>query len=267
MKVLVLGKNGMLGHMVYEYFDEKTEFETVAYTKENLNALNDYDTLHTLFQNAKPDYVINCIGLIHQHAEEDLQKTFIINSAFPHILSNIGIDLGFKLIHISSDCAFDNTVYGKSKLAGEVDNHHHLTIRTSIIGPEINPNGTGLFHWFMQSSGEVNGFTEVFWDGVTTLELAEEIYKSIIEDRRGLLDFRSIKPITKHDLLYVIKNVFDHSIIIKPYRTEFDLSRLNSTPDLYCVKDYSTQINRLYVWVSNHKRLYNKIYASVFNKK
>lgn len=259
MKVLVLGKTGMLGHMVYEYFDERTEFETVGYGRNVLNALDDYDTLYNLLDASKPDYVINCIGLIHNHVEKDLHKTFIINSAFPHILGDIGSKIGFKLIHISSDCAFDNTIYGKSKLAGELDTHNHLTIRTSIIGPEINSKGTGLFHWFMKAKEDVRGYTEVMWDGVTTLELTEEIYRSIIEDRRGLLDYRSEQPISKYDLLNIIKDTFDHTVNVKEYKTETE-SKVNPTPDLYCSTDYRTQLGRIRHWIRNHDKLYGDIY-------
>jgi len=257
MKVLVLGITGMLGHMVYEYFDERTDFETVGYTKDNLNALNDYDTLYNIFNNSKPDYVINCIGLIHNHVEKDLHKTFIINSAFPHMIADIGNKIGFKLIHISSDCAFDNTIYGKSKLAGEVNSDIHLTIRTSIIGPELNPQGTGLFNWFMNNL-DIKGY-DVLWDGVTTLELTEFILYSINNELTGIIDYRSTTTISKYELLLIIKEIFktNHNIS----KTSLSIpSRCNDNADAYCNHEYFLQILRLEHWIKNHKKLYGERY-------
>ena len=56
---------------------------------------------------------------------------------------------------------------------GEIMNKNHLTLRTSVIGPELKRDGEELFHWFMSQTGEVNGFTKAIWSGVTTLILAK----------------------------------------------------------------------------------------------
>jgi len=257
MKVIVLGKNGMLGHMIYHYFNEQTEFETVGLDRTELDAMFEYNDIYEILEKYKPNIVINCIGLIHESATDPI-LTFSINSAFPHILADIGYKQNFKLIHISSDCYLDNTIYGKSKYAGEIDDYTNLTIRTSIIGPEIKPNGTGLFHWFYNAESPVKGYT-IKWDGVTTLVLAEYIYRFIIENRIGLIDLRTMRSETKEKILSIIKDTFDLNTEIITYPVN-NINRTNENPDVIVTEDYYSQISRLKHWIRNHQTLYSDIY-------
>src|SRR5690606_24943808 len=120
-------------------------------------------------------------------------------------------ELGSKLIHISTDCVFSgnrgayteddfcdaNDTYGRSKALGELNNDRDLTIRTSIIGPELKTNGEGLLHWFLNQSTPVNGFTEAYWGGVTTLELAKAIKTALMSDLKGIVNLTNGESISK----------------------------------------------------------------------
>ena len=123
------------------------------------------------------------------------------NSLLPHHLQSISEEIGAKLIHISTDCVFSgktgsytesslrdaDDVYGRTKALGEIISNQHLTIRTSIVGPELKINGEGLLHWFLTSTEkELNGFSKVFWGGVTTVELAKAIEFAISHDINGV---------------------------------------------------------------------------------
>jgi dTDP-4-dehydrorhamnose reductase len=128
---------------------------------------------------------------------------------------------GIKIIHLSTDCVFDgkdggyteksfkneNGIYGLSKNLGEIYGKNSLTIRTSIIGPELK-NGSGLFNWFMNQKGNISGFTKAYWTGVTTLELSKAIDKAIDENIEGLYHIVPNKKISKYDLLNIFKNEF-----------------------------------------------------------
>ena len=78
----------------------------------------------------------------------------------------------------------------------EIVNDKDITIRTSIIGPDMRPEGIGLFNWFMKSRGTIYGYTRVFWNGVTTLELAKLVEALLDSDTCGLVHFTNRNKIS-----------------------------------------------------------------------
>ena len=99
-------------------------------------------------------------------------------------------------------------VHGRSKALGEIINDKDLTIRTSIIGPELKENGEGLFHWFMHQHGCANGFQTAIWGGVTTLELAKAIDVAIDQGVTGLIQLSNGLGISKYDLLHLFSRIW-----------------------------------------------------------
>lgn len=274
MKIMVIGGRGMAGHMVVDYLSSETEhvvFYTVrgqktsarnAYVVDVMNAKE----IQILLQQVKPDIVINCVGLLNDNASKRRIESIYVNGLFPHLLAKYGDDIGFKLIHISTDCVFSGkkgdyiendetdgaTVYAKTKSLGEVVQGDHLTIRTSIIGPEIKPDGIGLFHWFMQQRGEILGYRKVYWSGVTTLELAKAIEWSIKRNVKGLVHLTGPRKISKFDLLGLLKTVFDRQdIVIVPYDGKIsDKSLTNTREDFnYSVSEYREMLEELKIWM------------------
>ena len=195
-KCLVLGGEGMLGHMVVKYINSLPHFK-VDFTTRNkgkgiyFDAYKDIEKIEDIIKKTKPELVINCIGIVnHIIREGDEDKVVFVNSYFPQKLAHICKSNDSKLIHISTDCVFSGNkgcytenspyspvdFYGLSKAAGEIKDNHNLTIRTSIIGPEIKEPKTGLMEWFLgQKEKSTKGFTKAIWSGLTTLELAKKI--------------------------------------------------------------------------------------------
>jgi len=170
------------------------------------------------------------------------------------------------VIHISTDCVFSGekgsyaetdlldgtSIYAKTKALGEITHAPHLTIRTSIIGPELKESGIGLFHWFQQQTGMVNGFTNVWWNGVTTLELAKGIDHVIQKNITGLLHLTAPQPISKHDLLMLLQQSFQKNDvkIIEDGRLSIDRTLVNTRKDFdYQVPDYPEMISALANWM------------------
>ena len=229
-KVLVLGGSGMLGHVLLNKLEKSSDFlvnNLVFKNKANEKSIvcdvtNITDLENILFK-LKPDFIINCIGLLKDASNNDFSKAIYLNSFLPQWLLSYCNSNEIRLIHVSTDCVFNgndgnyheeskpnaNDNYGKSKLLGEFNSHNHLCIRTSIIGPELKNNGVGLFCWFLKQKGEVNGFSKSIWGGVTTLVLSEAIITSIKKDYTGLVHLTNGKPISKFDLLSLIKDNFD----------------------------------------------------------
>lgn len=228
-KILLFGSTGMAGHVAYLYLKAtgKYEITNVVYrTKFNdesviLDITNKEET-EALILSHEPDIILNCIGILIKGSQEFPDNAIYINAYFPHLLERIASNINAKLIHISTDCVFSgkkgdykenderdaDDIYGKSKALGEVINDKDLTIRTSIIGPELKQNGEGLFHWFMKQKGEINGFTKAFWSGVTTLELAKAINATIEQNITGLIHLTNGEKIAKYDLLLLFKEIW-----------------------------------------------------------
>ena len=113
----------------------------------------------------------NAAGLLNEEVDQMKASAILINSFLPQQLSAIGPEIGFRTITVGSDCVFEGdrgrysvddppdalSSYGRTKQLGELQNPRDLTIRTSIIGPEIDPNGRGLFLWLMSQKREVDG--------------------------------------------------------------------------------------------------------------
>ncbi|MEB1806299.1 MAG: SDR family oxidoreductase [Bacillaceae bacterium] len=275
MRVLILGGQGMAGHMIVSYFNQlpdfKVNYTTKVKTSNNSIVLDvrDTDKVAILLRELKPDIVINCVGLLNENAARNLVDAIKVNSLLPHKLANVMNEYGGKLIHISTDCVFSGqkgdyheaeeadgtTIYAKTKSLGEVKSEPHLTIRTSIIGPELKEDGIGLFHWFMNQSGEIKGYKKVWWNGVTTLELAKVIEQMIKQNTTGLYHLTAPIKIAKYDLLKIIQDVFNkNEVIILPDEVQqLDRTLVNTRSDfVYTVPHYQTMIQELNDWMKSN---------------
>jgi len=280
-KILLIGSKGMAGHVIYHYLKEHTNFTVVDIARDsnffepsyNLD-ITQLDQLKVILTNEAPDIVINCIGILNKNAEENPDTAILFNSYFPHFISRTGKELGFKLIHISTDCVFNGkkggyTVndfkdgigfYAQSKALGEVTYGGNLTIRTSIIGPELKDTGIGLFHWFMKQEGKISGYTNAFWTGVTTIELAKAVVAAIEQGAQGLQHLVYGEKISKYDLIDLFRVVFKrNNLEIEKFNDYYvDKSLIKNDSDFnYNVPPYKVMIEEMGKWILDHRYLYN----------
>lgn len=259
--ILVLGATGMLGHAIFKHFSGSSSFKVFGTVRNKLSNLSNYfdaeeleniiggvdaenfDSFMRAFEVAKPDVVINCIGIIkHLPEAKDHFKSINVNSFLPHRLAKLCSVAAARVIHVSTDCVYDGKasdyketdnsnaedLYGKSKYLGEVDYPHAITIRTSIIGHELNSN-ISLIDWFLSQQNSVNGYTNAIYTGFPTYEIANIIQNYIIPNPslHGLYHVSS-NPISKYDLLKLVAETYNKEIEIKPF-SGFVLDRsLNS---------------------------------------
>ena len=264
---MILGGAGMLGHVLLQKLLVKNTFEVYDVTRKKENRRNNFEcdvtNLNSLFKIIKdinPDYIINCIGVLIKGSIQDPSNAILINALLPHKLAQFSKYVNAKLIHISTDCVFDGSkgsyietdnktaqdIYGLSKSLGEMNDDKNLTLRTSIIGPELKENGKGLFSWFIKQKGEVNGFTESIWGGVTTLVLADVIIKSINENYKGLFHVTNRQPISKFDLLSLIKEKFElNNIDLKRVSGKKADKSLSTKFNHFNIKTYSEMISEM----------------------
>jgi dTDP-4-dehydrorhamnose reductase len=245
--VLALGASGMLGNAVLRFFSQSPGYAAVGSVRsaaarnllpKELQSqiisgidVENADSLLHLFDRVRPGIVINCIGLVKQLAEaNDPLAVIPINSLLPHRLLRVCKISGARLVHISTDCVFAGTkgmyceddfadakdLYGRSKFLGELDDPQAVTLRTSIIGPELN-NSHGLVGWFLNQRGRVKGFRRAIFSGLPTVELARVIRDFVIArtELRGVYHVSS-EPISKFELLSLVARVYGISIEIEP---------------------------------------------------
>lgn len=279
MKFLVLGCNGMAGHTISLYLKERGH-DVFGFDLRKSNIVEsadgdarNVDFLKDLIINGKYDSVINCIGILNQQAEDKKALASFLNGYFPHFLADVTQNTDAQVIHMSTDCVFSGmkgqyteddftdgrTFYDRSKALGELNDNKNITLRNSIIGPDINPKGIGLMNWFMQQNGEVNGFTKSLWTGQTTLQLAKTMEVAAKERATGLYNTVPATDISKFDLLCLLnKYLRNDSIKINKVdgicadkslkRTKFDFS--------YIIPDYEVMVSEMAQWVRDHKSLY-----------
>jgi len=256
MKVVVLGKNGMLGHMVMSYLEKQEGVEVFGTDRVNFDSVQfcangaagivggRNQSALPILKNA--DYVINCIGVIKPCIDESdpcsVTNAVVTNSLFPRYMANYCEKHETNFIHITTDCVYSGDtnhkpdeatahnatdVYGKSKSLGEPDNC--MVLRTSIIGPEKN-NNRSLLEWVLAQKGDVLGFFNHYWNGMTTLELSRSIYNIMIWGlyEQSLNHIFSDININKLALLNLINDVYELGLNVIPHSTAVVSRSLNT---------------------------------------
>lgn len=246
-RVLVLGASGMLGHTALRFFAASEGFEAWGSARSSgaLRGLDPHlharivtgidvenvDSLARLLDRVRPQVVLNAIGLVKQLAEaDDPLQAIPINALLPHRLARLCALVGARLVHVSTDCVFAGTrggyreddpadaqdLYGRSKHLGEVDYPNAVTLRTSIIGPELG-GAHGLVGWFLAQSGTVRGFTRAVFSGLPTVELARVIRDHVLpHPQLHGLHHVSAAPIAKYELLRLVAQTWGKTVEITP---------------------------------------------------
>lgn len=248
--MLVLGASGMLGNAMFRLLSmspDKDIYGTVR--RDNArsffqdssagNIISGVDVesdeaLNGVINQVKPDVVINCIGLVKQLEDAGNPVLAIsINALLPHRLAAICAQHDARLIHFSTDCVFSGSkgnyvesdspdaqdLYGRTKLLGEVDYPHAITLRTSIIGHEINSTH-GLINWFLSQEGEVMGYTHAVFSGLPTCELARVVNEFVLPmpELHGVYHVAAA-PVAKFDLLTLVNQQYGKNLLIHPSDT------------------------------------------------
>ena len=285
-RVLILGSTGLIGHQVHNYLKSNGEYElhNIAYRnklQENTILIDARDENNLIEQIAsiKPQYIVNCIGILIGGSNKDPENAIFLNTYMPHRLARLADEIDAKLIHISTDCVFSGDkkepyietdekdgrgVYAKSKGLGEIVNNKHLTLRTSVVGPELKTDGEELFHWFMNQQGDISGFTKATWSGVTTIELAKAVKWSIDNNVTGLYHVTNNSSISKHDLLQLFQKYTKKNISINPVDGKnINKSFLDTRKEInYVIPSYEEMIKDMVEFINNHETLYQQYLVS-----
>jgi len=278
-RVLVLGADGMVGHIARIYLSERGhDVLSVARSAspdwERLD-LEDELALRSFLAVQRPEYVLNCVGVLIKESAEDPLRAIRLNALMPHVLESVAERYDFKVVQVSSDCVFSgkngpyreddfrdaDEIYGRTKALGELRNNRDLTIRTSKVGPELHPDGSGLFNWFMNQKGIIRGFTHVLWGGITTLEMVK-IFEYVIEHPiAGLIHLTNNEPISKCELLELFAEIWDKKDVIIEHDETRSANRslLCTRADFaYRVPSYRVMLEDMHNFMLKHSALYNR---------
>lgn len=279
MRFFVLGCNGMAGHTISLYLKEQGHY-VFGFDKSKSLYIDSIagDALDTSFltkhiTDCRYDTVINCIGILNKFAEQNKALASFLNSYFPHFLAEITSITNTQVIQMSTDCVFSgkrgeytendfrdgDTFYDRSKALGELEDHRNITLRTSIVGPDINPKGIGLFNWFMDQNDDIQGYTKAMWTGQTTLQFAKTVEAAAKEKAHGLYNVVPDHSISKYKLLLLFNHYFrgdslkihsDESVNIDKSlkRTRYEFS--------YLIPNYEIMVFELAEWIKKHKQMY-----------
>lgn len=279
MRFLILGASGMAGHTICLYLQEQGHEvkgfsrTPTAFVPSIVGDALDRDILAKTVIQGNYDIVVNAIGILNQDADARKDVATYLNAYLPHALAAMTFDLPTRIFHMSTDCVFAGNTgpysesalpdgmsfYDRSKALGELRDSKNLTLRNSIVGPDINPNGIGLLNWFMKQKEPIKGFTHAMWTGLTTLELAKAMEACALDGSTGLVNMVPEGNISKFDLLQLFNthlhggkvdlSPVDEPILDKTLiRTNLDSS---FRPALY-----ETQIREMADWIKDHKQLY-----------
>ena len=280
-KVLVLGSSGLVGHQVYNYLKANSDFVLSNISNKRkidektflIDARNEVSFFNQI-RKIRPNYIVNCIGVLISESENNHGKAAFLNAYLPHRLVYLANEINSKLIHMSTDSVFSGNkkspyletderdgegVYAKTKVLGEVFSENHLTIRTSVVGPEIINGSESLFHWFMNQTNNIKGYTKAIWSGVTTIEIAKAVKWSIDNEITGLYHITNNHSISKNNLLQLFKKYTHKDIEIIPIDGNETNKSFIDTRKLidYEIPSYKQMISDLVQLIANNRALYS----------
>lgn len=279
MRFLVIGCNGMAGHMISLYLKEQNH-DVVGYARTQskfvetiIGDVRNLELIKDVINKGEFDSVINCVGLLNQFAENNKAEAVFINTYLPHYLAQITENTNTQVVHMSTDCVFSGekgnyseydfqdgrTFYDRTKALGEINNTKDITLRSSIVGPDIKKSGIGLLNWFMQQEDSVNGFTKAMWTGQTTLQLAKTMEAAALQRAHGLINMVPKRSISKYELLKLFNKHMRNDVLyigsVEGPVADKSLIRTNYEFD-YEIPDYEIMIKELAEWMMIHKELY-----------
>lgn len=269
MKVFVLGEKGVVGHTIALYFKEAGH-DVVCSNETTEASIKNVMAEHVF------DAIINCTSIVNQAAEEDKACAAYINTYLPHLLEKLTSGTKTVVVHRSTDCIFSGakgqyvledwpdakSFYARTKAVGELDNDKDITIRVSLIGPAQDEADGSLLNWYLNQKGEVKGFVNSIWTGLTTLEYAKTIESLLNQKAHGVFQAAPSDYISKYELIKLFEKFFPAGrSIVKVENSRVDKSLVPYWGDYDVqIKGYEEQIAEMKEWIEQHRNIYPAYY-------
>lgn len=235
-EVRVTVRRDFIDYQSFDLFQRATTYDHVDAT--------DFSTVVAAVRDFHPDVVVNAVGIIKQlAASKQSIPTLEVNALFPHRLAELTQEIKARLVHLSTDCIFSGEqggyteestpdatdLYGRTKYLGEVSEPHTLTLRKSLIGPELHRK-VGLLEWILKQNGEARGFRQAIFSGLSTLELARVVEWLLVDHPKASGVYHvSSEPINKYELMLLVQKAYKLDLIVRPDDTVKIDRSLNSS--------------------------------------
>ena len=277
-KVLILGSSGMLGHATLLYLQNQGyDVEGVSLSGQFGNNSHKFDLLEqanmcSFFELRSYDVIVNCVALLVKESAENKASAVYLNSYLPHFLASRFEKVDTKIIQVSTDGVFEggkapyqeddisdvSNYYGRTKYIGELINSKDLTVRSAFWGPDIKLESESLFNWMMKQSGELQGYSDHIFNGVSSLEFAKFVNIAIREDISGLYHLIADNFISKHDFLKKGIDCFDVDCSVESVKVgEVSRVLVNTRNDVpYKAVSYDKMLEDVKSWINAHPNLY-----------
>ena len=261
-RILIPGVSGLLGlnfaHTCAETDEvvgtvnsnplKKVPFQTMNYDFSSLHNLED------LFEEVKPDMVVNCVAIANLDASEkqpELAKK--LNAELPGKLAEITKKLSIPFIHISTDAVFDGkkgnyteedktnpiNIYAATKLVGEEivssSNPDAIIARVNFYGWSLSGKRSLCEFFFnnLKAGIPLKGFNDLFYNPMMVTDLAEILLEMVEKNLAGIYHVSTDESLSKYDFGCRFADVFgfDAELIQPTSWCDIDLAAVRS-PDL-----------------------------------
>jgi dTDP-4-dehydrorhamnose reductase len=286
MKIIIIGATGMVGHVLFHELCRKN-IDVIGIGRRkaekdiiNFDLYTEWDQVKCLLQNSKFDILINCSAILVNESNINKLQAIYINSFLPHLLADLFKKTETKVVHLSTGAVFSGndefyfedsplspqTYYGITKAAGEFNNNKDLIIRSDFWGPDSKKEGTGLFNWFLNQDGTVTAYENVFFNGISNVELAG-IVLDLTNNHSGIIHIGTSTRNSKSNFLEKIKKTFNlKNISLHKDNTIKKSVYLRSKKIIPHINDFDTMIKDVYQYLMNNKESYLANYPQIYEK-
>ncbi len=191
MRILITGANGMLGT---DLVQQLSAHKLITLTQDDLD-ITDRTATMTIVNEHRPEVIINAAAFTNvDRCEDAIDDAYKVNALGPRNLAIAASAVGASLVHISTDYVFSGdqpdarreydetrpvSIYGKSKLAGEIavrqHNANHFIVRTAWLYGFAGNNFVTTMLRLARERGEVSVVDDQVGSPTYTVDLAKAI--------------------------------------------------------------------------------------------
>ena len=239
-RYLVTGVKGQLGYDIVQELKERGEEDILAIDKDKMD-ITDRERVMKVIKDYKPDIIFHCAAWTAVDKAEELSELCEkINVEGTKNITDASIEVGAKLVYMSTDYVFDGTksldeaykeedtpnpqsVYGRTKYQGEEEvrrNPNHLITRISWV---FGLNGNNFIKTMLKLSKKYPKLTVVN-DQIGSPTYTEDLAKLLVEmaetDKYGTYNVNNEGYCSWADLAKYVMKINNLETEIIPVSTE-----------------------------------------------
>lgn len=262
-KIWITGANGQLGTAINSLLDQR-EVEILNTDKDEIDITNNQEVINFGDMN-RPDVIINCAAMTDvEKCEKEVEKAYKVNALGARNISISARKTGARIVHMSTDDVFDGksnvpynefdtanpqTIYGKSKLAGEKFVKEfapkHIIIRSSWIYGQGNNFVTRMLE-AAKTSDTITVPENQFGSPTSAVELAKLVIYLMDTAEYGLYHASCEGVCSRYEFAKEIFRLTGQSVNLVPTKIE----NKNTRPPYSALDNFMLRISGIYKMIS-----------------